>query len=284
MRNTPRFFVGGCTALALLSILWTSGLLAQEPAHDDFTTSDDVRIHYMTLGDEGSWVVLVHGYTDSAERMWFRTGIAQALAANHRVVALDNRNHGESDAPEPNGSGRDEDVLELMDHLEIDRAHIHGYSMGGGITARLLATVPERFITAGLGGSGIRETDPELAALAESADPEAPAPEGAAASAFDRLRERASARNEAREDTGREPPTRPELSYGPEATSVPVIAINGEFDAPYSKSQRIWREFEVFQNVVLPGLNHMTAIMVGGPMPQRYIDAMVGFIDTYDQE
>jgi len=76
---------------------------AQEPTDDFFTTSDGVRIHYMTLGDEGSWVVLIHGYTDSAQRMWFRTGIAPALAANHRVVALDNRNHGQSDSPEPNG-------------------------------------------------------------------------------------------------------------------------------------------------------------------------------------
>jgi pimeloyl-ACP methyl ester carboxylesterase len=116
---------------------------AQEPAHAFFNASDGVRIHYMTLGNEGSWVVLVHGYTDSAERMWFRTGIAAALAPNHRVVALDNRNHGQSDAPEPNGSGRAEDVLELMDHLGIERAHIHGYSMGGGITGQLMTMIPD---------------------------------------------------------------------------------------------------------------------------------------------
>jgi pimeloyl-ACP methyl ester carboxylesterase len=256
---------------------------AQEPTDDFFTTSDGVRIHYMTLGDEGSWVVLIHGYTDSAQRMWFRTGIAPALAANHRVVALDNRNHGQSDSPEPNGSGRAEDVWELMDHLGIERAHIHGYSMGGSITSELLASNPERFMTAGFGGSGIRETDPDLRASALSMDPEAPAPEGAAAAAFTSLRERAASRNTARGAPASAPPARPPLTYNAIAHAVPVLAINGEYDSPYSKAQRILREFETFQNVVLPGLNHMTAIMVGGPMPQKYVDSIVAFINTYDQ-
>ena len=47
---------------------------------DYFTTSDGVKIHYLTAGTSGSWVVLIHGYTDNAERMWFRTGIAPAIA------------------------------------------------------------------------------------------------------------------------------------------------------------------------------------------------------------
>src|SRR6185369_7438421 len=125
-----------------------------------FTASDGVKIHYLTAGTTGSWVVLIHGYMDSAQRMWFTTGIAPALAKNHRVVAIDNRNHGESDKPQPNGTGRVQDVIELMDHLKIQKAHIHGYSMGGGMVGQLLALIPDRFITAGFGGSGLGETDP----------------------------------------------------------------------------------------------------------------------------
>ncbi|MQA90813.1 MAG: alpha/beta fold hydrolase [Gemmatimonas sp.] len=248
-----------------------------------FTASDGVRLHYLTAGDQGSRVVLIHGYTDSARRMWFSTGIAPALAENHRVVAIDNRNHGESDEPTPNGVGRAEDVIELMDHLEIDRAHIHGYSMGGGITGTLLASHPERFITAGFGGSGIRETDESLAELAASFDQQGPAPEGAAARAFENLRARAASRDDSssRPGGGLAASNRPTLDLS--SIDVPVIAINGEFDSPYAKTMRLWRELEVFENVILPGLNHMTAIMVGGPMPQQYIDSMVGFIDTYDQ-
>ena len=68
-----------------------------------FTTKDGVKIHYLTHGDSGSWVVLVHGYSDNAQRMWFNTGIAPEIAKRHRVVAIDNRNHGQSDKPQPGG-------------------------------------------------------------------------------------------------------------------------------------------------------------------------------------
>src|SRR5262245_65104219 len=181
-RSTRMAFVLGAL------ILTAGSALAQQPAapaaaagqgaaalppdtkEDVFTTSDGLKIHYLTAGTTGSWVVLVHGYSDNAERMWFRTGIAPALAKNHRIVALDNRNHGKSDKPQPGGSGRAQDVVELMDHLKIDRAHIHGYSMGGGMTGQLLAMIPQRFITAGFGGSGIQETDPALRAQAQAMD------------------------------------------------------------------------------------------------------------------
>src|SRR5262249_53879150 len=79
---------------------------AAEPTHEFFTTSDNIKIHYMQLGQKGSYVVLIHGYTGSAEGNWFRNGIAAALAENHRVVALDCRNHGRSDKPELNGPGK----------------------------------------------------------------------------------------------------------------------------------------------------------------------------------
>src|SRR5687768_16376240 len=95
----------GCMLFAM------HGAFAGELKHGYFTTSDGIKIHYVTQGHKGSWVVLVHGYTDNAQRMFFETGIGQALAVNHRVVALDNRNHGTSDKPEPNGIGRTEDVL-----------------------------------------------------------------------------------------------------------------------------------------------------------------------------
>ena len=62
----------------------------------------------------------------------------------------------------------------------------------------------------------------------------------------------------------------------------PVLAINGEYDRPYSKTQRLWRELANFQNVVIPKKNHVSAIMVGGPMPPEYIDALTKFINAND--
>src|SRR5205085_6582008 len=112
------------------------------------------------------------------------------IAKNHRVVALDNRNHGKSDRPVPGDSGKASDIVELMDHLKIEKAHIHGYSMGGGITGQLLGMIPQRFITAGFGGSGLPEADAKLRAQAEAMDEALPKAQGADAAAMDRFRQR----------------------------------------------------------------------------------------------
>jgi len=220
---------------------------------------------------------------DSAQRMWFTTGIAPALAKNHRVVAIDNRNHGESDKPQPNGTGLAQDVIELMDHLKIQKAHIHGYSMGGGMVGQLLALIPDRFITAGFGGSGMTETDADLRAVASAMDAKLPKAQGRDAEAMDRFRQRVA--------TARPAGTTPAPAPAPTASpavdlmklTIPIIAINGSFDSPYSKTHRLWRESKTFQNVILPEKTHLTAIAVGGPMPPQYIEATAKFIDAYDQ-
>jgi pimeloyl-ACP methyl ester carboxylesterase len=237
-----------------------------------------VKIHYLTAGTTGSWVVLIHGYSDNADRMWFRTGIAPALAKNHRIVALDNRNHGKSDKPQPGGSGKAQDVVELMDHLKIDRAHIHGYSMGGGMTGQLLAMIPQRFITAGFGGSGIQETDPKLRAQAQAMDEALPKATGedrrrwtvsAAASLSLARRARRHHQRRRSRSTSRSSQSR-------------FWRWNGSFDNPYAKTQRIWREAPLFQNVILAGKTHLTAISSNGA-PPLYIEAMTKFIDAYDK-
>jgi pimeloyl-ACP methyl ester carboxylesterase len=272
----------------LVSLLFSVQGLAQSSGMSGFfTASDGVKIHYIAAGDSGSWVVLIHGYMDSAQRMWFTTGIAPALARTHRVVAIDNRNHGESDKPQPNGTGRAQDVIELMDHLKIQKAHIHGYSMGGGMTGQLLALIPGRFITAGFGGSGMTETDPDLRAKAAAMDASLPKAQGRDAEAMDRFRQRVTTAR-----PGAAAPSTPgPAASTPAATpsvdlaglKIPILAINGSFDSPYSKTHRLWREAKIFQNVILAEKTHLTAIAVGGPMPPEYIDAMVRFIAMYDE-
>ena len=244
-----------------------------------FTTSDGIKIHYLTHGDSGSWVVLIHGYTDNAQRMWFNTGIAPEVAKRHRVVAIDNRNHGQSDKPVPGGTGRAQDVVELMDHLKIDRAHIHGYSMGGGIVGQLLAMIPNRFITAGFGGSGMTETNAAYRAAAEAMDEALPKPTGADAEGMQRFRDRVTSLRPAGSAPAA-PPAPPAVDLT--ALTIPILAVNGSFDNPYRKTHRLWREARTFQNVILPGKTHLTAIAAGGPPVQQYIDAVAKFIEMYD--
>jgi pimeloyl-ACP methyl ester carboxylesterase len=245
-----------------------------------FTTTDGVKIHYLLHGATGSWVVLVHGYSDSAQRMWFNTGIAPEIARHHRVVAIDNRNHGKSDKPTPGGSGRAKDVVELMDHLKIPRAHIHGYSMGGGIVGQLLGMIPDRFITAGFGGSGMNETNATYRAEAEAMDDALPKATGADAAGMDRFRARVAAARPAGSPAAAPTPPAPPVDLT--KLTIPILAVNGSFDNPYRKTHRLWREVQTFQNVILPGKTHLTAIAAGGAPVQQYIDAIARFIDMYD--
>lgn len=247
-----------------------------------FTTSDGVRIHYLTHGDRGSWVMLIHGYSDSAQRMWFNTGIAPEIAKRHRVVAIDNRNHGQSDKPVPNGAGRAQDVIELMDHLKIDRAHIHGYSMGGGIVGQLLALIPNRFITAGFGGSGMSETNDTYRAAAEAMDDALPKATGTDAEGMARFRARvAAARPQGSAAAATRAPAPPAVDLA--KLEIPILAVNGSYDNPYRKTHRLWREAQIFQNVILPGKTHLTAIAAGAAPSQQYIDAIAKFIDMHDR-
>jgi pimeloyl-ACP methyl ester carboxylesterase len=129
-----------------------------------------VRIRYIDQGS-GPPVVLLHGFSGSLDSSWVETGVLPQLATDYRVIALDYRGHGKSDKPhDPQSYGiqLSQDVVRLLDHLHITRAHIVGHSMGAGITAQLLTTNPDRFLTATLSGSaGRQQWTPEDAAAAE---------------------------------------------------------------------------------------------------------------------
>jgi pimeloyl-ACP methyl ester carboxylesterase len=127
------------------------------PAQDQFFDSNGVQIRYIDRGT-GPVIVLIHGNGGSLQG-WIDSGVLPNLARDYRVVALDARGHGKSGKPhDVKAYGREMglDVLRLLDHLRIEKAHIVGYSMGANITAQLLTTHPERFITATLGGAAGR--------------------------------------------------------------------------------------------------------------------------------
>jgi len=287
------------SALLAAALLSPAKTKSEQPKDGWFTTSDNIKIHYLMLGDKGSWVVLIHGYTGNAKGNWFDNGIAQALAKNHRVVALDNRNHGMSDKPQLNGPGKASDTIELMDHLKIEKAHIGGYSMGGAITGELLATHPERFLTAHFGGSGIMETDPEWIAKLPP-DHQGVNPMEAELShglrihhAMDNGMSKEEAEKlastqqvmRARADATAPAAPRPAAADRPKLDlaklNIPIIIINGEFDRPRAKSMRAAREANDVTIVVLPGKQHLSAI-VAGSMPKEYPNSLVGFINTHD--
>jgi len=123
----------------------------------------DVEIAYLDEG-EGEPIVLVHGFASTKEVNWVQPGWVSALSrAARRVVALDNRGHGASsklyDAAAYHSVAMAGDVRALLDHLQIERADIMGYSMGARITAFLAVKHAERVRSAILGGLGVRLVD-----------------------------------------------------------------------------------------------------------------------------
>jgi len=125
----------------------------------NFFDSDGVQIAYRDEGD-GEPVLLIHGFASNSEVNWVGTSWIKTLGdAGYRVIAIDNRGHGESEKLYDEASyGADimaEDARRLLDHLGIGEAHIAGYSMGARIGAFLAVNHPERVKSLVLSGMGV---------------------------------------------------------------------------------------------------------------------------------
>jgi pimeloyl-ACP methyl ester carboxylesterase len=110
--------------------------------------------------DRDQIIMLVHGFGSTHAVNWVNTLWVKALThAGYRVVAHDNRGHGESeklrDPAAYDSALMADDVVRLMDYLGIAAAHVMGYSMGARISAHVALQAPERVKGLALGGLGI---------------------------------------------------------------------------------------------------------------------------------
>jgi pimeloyl-ACP methyl ester carboxylesterase len=155
-------------------------------AADDVFDSGGVKIRYVTAG-KGEPVILIHGWMADSS-MWGRdragnTKLDTTGAKGFRLIALDCRGHGKSDKPHDPGRYGPEmaaDVVRLLDHLKIEKAHLIGYSMGSFIAGKVAATHPERVLSvvyagqapliAGRKSSGSSEVDVFARAVDEGKD------------------------------------------------------------------------------------------------------------------
>jgi pimeloyl-ACP methyl ester carboxylesterase len=123
-------------------------------------THGTVEIAFLDEG-EGEPIVLVHGFASSKEVNWVGPSWTTTLTgAGRRVIALDDRGHGAStklyDPADYHTALMAEDVRALLDHLQIARADVMGYSMGARICAFLALKHPDRVRSVILGGLGIK--------------------------------------------------------------------------------------------------------------------------------
>src|SRR4030088_2676066 len=124
---------------------------------------DGVDIAFLDEG-KGDPIVLVHGFASTAQVNWVYPGwVATLTRAGRRVIALDNRGHGGSsklyDPTAYHSALMAEDVRALLDHLDLGRADVMGYSIGARITAFFALAHPQRLRRAVFGGLGIHLVD-----------------------------------------------------------------------------------------------------------------------------
>jgi pimeloyl-ACP methyl ester carboxylesterase len=114
-----------------------------EPRTDGYVDVNGVHMYYEVYG-EGSPLVLLHGGVMTIDLNF--ASLIPALAARHMVVAVELQGHGRTaDTERPISlAALASDVVGLLDHLGIDRAHVLGHSLGGGVALEMAISHPER--------------------------------------------------------------------------------------------------------------------------------------------
>ncbi len=113
----------------------------------------ETSIHYEVHGDGYPILLLAPGGLRSSIAFWDRTPFhpVRELAGQFRVIAMDQRNAGESRAPV---SASDDwrtyasDHVALLDHLAIERCHVLGGCIGGALGLSLMTVAPARVTAA----------------------------------------------------------------------------------------------------------------------------------------
>ncbi len=251
---------------------------AQVPAdmREAFIQSGEFRIRYWEVGS-GDVLVLIHGSFGDAD-VWREFAPLEELAKGWRVAALDLRGHGQSTKsydPADYGRRMAADVIALLDALQVERAHVLGYSYGGLVAGELLVTYPHRLASLILGGaSRQRPNTPEdvrwSVSLAEALERDdavewltnALASGDTASDAAQRaLVERRIARADLAASAAVLRATRDLVvpDYTLEVTAVPILAIIGERDPSRDEVRDMASVARHMRVAVIPGADHAAA-------------------------
>lgn len=113
----------------------------------------EANLYYEELG-EGEPVIFLHGHSLD-HRMWDKQ--FEQFAKSYRTIRFDFRGYGYSSSQrEGEQFTHIEDLIELMDILKIEKAHIVGLSLGGYVAADMLGWFPERILSATLASGNVR--------------------------------------------------------------------------------------------------------------------------------
>jgi len=242
--------------------------------------SDGIEIAYEVWG-EGPPVLLIHGFASNAFVNWRDTHWVKVLSeAGHQVIAIDNRGHGQSeklyDSALYSAPIMAEDAVRLLDHLDIARADVMGYSMGARITAFVAMNHPSRVrraVFAGLASRMITGVGgAEEIALALEA-PSAADVLDRGAKGFRIFADQTKSDRRALAACIRS--SRVKIAAEAlAAIAVPVMVVAGEMDEVAGDVAELVNIIPYAKGVVLQNRNHMNAVGDRG-----YKDAVIEFLN-----
>jgi pimeloyl-ACP methyl ester carboxylesterase len=228
--------------------------------------SGGLTLAYDDIGS-GDCIVLIHGFSSNRDENWQRVGWYGTIERKRmRLLALDVRGHGESakphDAAAYSSTALVGDIIALMDHAGVSRAHMMGYSMGARIALATALAHPDRVDHLIVGGIGDKLFDPPPpghpmvdAMLAESLD-------GISEPLLRSFRQFADEQGEDRKALAACANgldfrfMREELS----AIRVPTLAVAGARDMLAGSVDGLAQAIPSARAITLPGCDHFSAI------------------------
>lgn len=242
-----------------------------------FKAEDGASLACHTRGS-GRPVVMIHGFLASTQYNWITPGIADRVVdAGFRVVALDLRGHGQSDAPtEPARWPVDilaDDGFALLRHFDLGDYDLVGYSLGARTAARMLVrgAAPRRAVLGGMGASGIMEAGARAEMFRDSILHGEQARDPAAGRRVRAMIEASHLKPEAMLGvlSSFAPTTEAELR----TVEVPTLVISGQDDHDNGSAEDLAAILPQGQALRIPG-NHLSA--VGAPLGRAIADYLAG--------
>lgn len=269
---------------------------------DKTVTLNGLRFHYRDWGNGGAQpLVLLHGFTSHA-RSW--DTFARAMRDRYRVLALDQRGHGESEWAEDYAPERMvEDIDAFVRELGLERFALLGLSMGGRNAytyTALHADIVERLVIVDIGPeivpsgrerimTGVQARDvfadpDEAVRAARAANPRAPEDE-LRHRVLNNLMRRDDGRWTWRYDAALRSPDRPLPRPEPEAAwallpkiTCPTLIVRGAESDVLSRetAERMVREIPDCRLVEVPDAGHSVPL----ENPGGFVAAVRGFLQA----